>query len=98
VVLNGIEACSAGGTVEVESRLEAGRCLVAVRDDGPGVSEDVLSRVFEPYYTTKDGGSGLGLSLSKSIVERHGGSIALSRRPEGGTEALILSPEAASHG
>jgi signal transduction histidine kinase len=98
VVLNGIEACSAGGTVEVESRLEAGRCLVAVRDDGPGVSEDVLSRVFEPYYTTKDGGSGLGLSLSKSIVERHGGSIALSRRPEGGTEALILIPEAASHG
>lgn len=98
VVLNGIEACGAGGTVRIESRRRDGRCVVAVRDDGPGISGEILSRVFEPYFTTKEGGSGIGLSLSKSIVEQHGGSISIAGSPGAGAEATISFPEERAHG
>ncbi|MFA6507723.1 MAG: ATP-binding protein [Treponemataceae bacterium] len=92
VILNGIEACDGGGRVEIESNGDAESCLVSVRDNGKGISEEILGRVFEPYFTTKDKGSGIGLSLSKSIIEQHGGAIAISGKSGNGTEVTMTFP------
>jgi signal transduction histidine kinase len=63
-------------------------------DDGPGISEDVRSRIFDPFFTTKPvgEGTGLGLSLSHGIIERHGGAIAVESAPGEGTRFVIDLP------
>ena len=72
---------------------ERDRCRIAVRDAGSGVTAATIAHVFEPFFTTRRGGTGLGLSLVKSIVEQHGGSIALrANDPEPGCTAEIVLP------
>jgi two-component system sensor kinase FixL len=63
---------------------QAGKVRIAVQDSGPGVREELWDRIFEPYFTTRAGGLGMGLAISKSIVEAHGESIGFNPRPEGG--------------
>jgi signal transduction histidine kinase len=67
--------------------------VVAVEDDGPGIAQEQLARLFEPFFTTKFSGTGLGLPISKSIVEQHGGRIEVTSRPGHGTTFLILLPQ-----
>src|SRR5690606_14614217 len=87
------------GNVYVTTRranavLSDGTALAAVQltvtDSGPGFTESVLQRAFEPYVTTKPRGTGLGLAIVKKIVEEHGGRIELTNRPEGGAKVSIL--------
>ena len=68
-------------------------CRYALLDDGPGVPEDIQSRIFDPFYTTKDigKGTGLGLDVVKRIVERHKGSINLKSVP-GKTTFMVCFP------
>lgn len=69
---------------------------VEVEDDGPGIPEDVRARIFEPFYTTKGAGEGLGLGLSicQDIVQQHGGRIGLSSKP-GCTRFSVTLPRVA---
>jgi two-component system nitrogen regulation sensor histidine kinase NtrY len=94
VVNNGIESMSArGGELRVATSAEgARRVRVRVRDQGTGV-EDV-ERIFEPYYTTKVKGTGLGLLIARQIVEDHGGCIVVESEPGAGTEVTIELPAA----
>lgn len=66
--------------------------LISVRDEGPGIPPDVRSRVFEPFYTTKTKGTGLGMAIAKRIVDEHGGSISIGDARSGGAEILITLP------
>ena len=75
LILNALEAAGEPGRVELRTQAMGDRILVAVRDDGPGVASDKLDEIFEPFFTTKEGAAGLGLSISRRIVEAHGGSI-----------------------
>lgn len=88
------DACIYVTTRSANSRLPDGTALAAVQltvaDSGPGFSEHVLQRAFEPYVTTKPRGTGLGLAIVKKIVEEHGGRIELANRPEGGAMVSIL--------
>ena len=88
---NARQACSSGATVYVRTRVDNGSVLIDVDDDGPGIPEDLASRVFEPFFTTKaDGqGTGLGLSVSRQIVERFGGSLRYEPRRSGGSRFTI---------
>jgi CheY-like chemotaxis protein len=64
---------------------------ITVKDTGPGIDSEVLPRIFEPYFTTKESGSGLGLAASHSIVKRHGGWLGVkSTSPEGTTFELLI--------
>ncbi|MGK9164979.1 PAS domain-containing protein [Inquilinus limosus] len=73
------------GRVELSTALGAGGEVVfVIRDNGPGIPEEDLDRIFEGFFTTKDEGMGLGLAICQSIVTAHGGGIAASNRPEGG--------------
>jgi signal transduction histidine kinase len=82
VIDNGVDAMSGKGTLRVSTRVERDHVIVEIRDNGPGISDEVQARAFDPFFTTKDVGSGTGLGLDISrriIVERHGGDISIGR-------------------
>jgi signal transduction histidine kinase len=81
-----------GGTLALGASASSGRVTLAVSDTGTGISADVLSRLFEPYVTTKTKGLGLGLAIARRIVEAHGGRIDAENRPEGGSRFTIVLP------
>jgi signal transduction histidine kinase len=73
-------------------RTDGSWARIAVLDSGPGVPPDLLPRIFDPYFSTHDAGTGLGLPIARRIAEEHGGAIAARNRPEGGLEAVITIP------
>jgi signal transduction histidine kinase len=83
LVRNAAEAVPQGGHVVVTVGLEDARCVIVVRDDGPGIPEAIRSRIYEPFFSTKEGGTGLGMSIVHSLVSLHGGSIELETSPRG---------------
>jgi two-component system NtrC family sensor kinase len=66
--------------------------VVSIRDHGPGISPEARKRMFEQFYTTKAGGTGLGLALSRQIMERHKGDIVLDNADGGGTIVRLIFP------
>jgi len=105
LVKNGIEAAGTGGHVKIEVRRGRGKfagespddepCVaVSVRDSGPGVEARDETRIFEPFFSTKEGGTGLGLYVSKGIVERHGGIITVETSRGGSNFTVMLPVEA----
>jgi C4-dicarboxylate-specific signal transduction histidine kinase len=92
---NAIEALADvdSGALHVATRARgAGQVELVVRDSGPGVLPALAEQVFEPFFSTKAGGLGMGLSISRTIVESHGGRIALSASPNGGTTVRVTLP------
>ena len=95
LLVNAIQAVEAngGGSVHVAARLEDGVLLVDVLDDGPGFPEGMRERIFEPLFTTKSGGIGLGLALCARIAAKHGGSIEAHDREGGGAHVRVRIPD-----
>lgn len=81
----------------VSSTANGGAIRFVVADNGPGFDQQMLSRVFEPYVTTKPTGTGLGLAIVKKIIEEHGGRVEISNRREGGARISILLTRLADH-
>jgi nitrogen fixation/metabolism regulation signal transduction histidine kinase len=77
------------GEISVLTRRDGERTVLLFRDNGPGFPAEVLARAFEPYFTTKSRGTGLGLAMVKKIVDEHGGDVRLSNREGGGAEVRI---------
>jgi signal transduction histidine kinase len=94
LVENALQAVGDRGRIQVGLRTSEARSRVelTVTDSGPGIDAALVERVFEPFFSTKSGGSGLGLPLVRKIAEDHGGGVALARLPEGGTRALLWLP------
>ena len=101
ILLNARQAMPGGGTIEVhaenvglrDSSEEAGRRVrISIRDYGRGISAEVLRRIFDPYFTTKPGGAGLGLATAYAIVLKHGGHIAVESAPGAGTAFTVDLP------
>lgn len=93
---NALRANGADGDAPVTLTVaeEAGRVVVRVRDRGPGVPSQMLARIFEPYFSTHDGGTGLGLPITRRIVVEHEGTIEARNRAGGGLEVAIALPSA----
>ncbi|HEX3235335.1 MAG TPA: ATP-binding protein [Gemmatimonadales bacterium] len=91
ILRNAVEACDGKGEIEISSEaLADGRARVIIRDHGPGIPPELAARIFDPYFTAKDGGTGLGLALAKQTVEMHAGSIAVEPTAGGGASFVIL--------
>lgn len=86
---NSREAMPAGGTLRVGSRATEDAVEVTISDTGAGIPPEVQARLFEPFFSTKSGGTGLGLSLARQILEAHGGSIACTSTAKEGTTFLL---------
>lgn len=92
LVVNALQAMSQGGTLRVSAAAHDGTLEVTIGDTGPGIPPDQLDRVFEPYFTTKDGGTGLGLPLAQRIIEAHGGRIRVDSQVGVGTTVSVRLP------
>jgi signal transduction histidine kinase len=92
--LNALDAMPNGGTLGVRSGLEkdSGMIRIDISDSGKGIREDLLDKVFQPFFTTKAKGSGLGLAISRQLVEQHKGDIRVANRPGGGVVFTIRLP------
>jgi signal transduction histidine kinase len=97
-VKNAILATPSGGTVElrVSSEGEAARCDVV--DRGCGIAPEVLPKVFTPFFTTREKGTGLGLALAKKIVEDHGGRLEAKSEPGAGSTFTVTLPRGTTDG
>jgi signal transduction histidine kinase len=95
LLLNGMEALtdtSGEKTLEIQTARHENGAKLTVSDTGPGMSPDTLTRLFDPFFTTKRAGMGLGLSISRSLIERHGGRIWAERSSTGGATFRVLLP------
>jgi len=95
LVANAINYAPEQTTIHVDATPLNGRVAIAVSDEGPGIPEEDLSRVFERFYrvdksrTRDPGGTGLGLAIVRHLVELHGGSVLAENRPEGGARFVL---------
>jgi signal transduction histidine kinase len=97
LIRNAIDAVSSPGTASREIHVQTlasgdREAVVIVSDTGPGFDPETEARLFEPFFSTKHSGMGMGLAICRSIVETHGGSMYARRLPHGGAEFRILLP------
>jgi signal transduction histidine kinase len=94
LILNALDALPEGGRLGIEHGERHGRVEVSIVDDGPGIPEDVLKRIGSPFYTTKAKGSGLGLFLTRRLVEACGGELEIRSQAGQGTACTVRFPRA----
>jgi two-component system sporulation sensor kinase A len=95
VIKNGMEAMPKGGLIQIDAYTEdPGQVVLVFQDQGSGMPAEKLSRLGEPFFTTKEKGSGLGLMISQKIINEHGGFMHFSSEPGQGTTVTVLLPAA----
>jgi two-component system sensor histidine kinase HydH len=94
LLLNAVQSMEKGGelTVSAQNNREAGTVVISVRDSGCGIAQENLSQLFYPYFTTKAGGTGIGLAISQKIVSDHKGAIRIDSAPGQGTTVTVELP------
>jgi signal transduction histidine kinase len=94
LMLNAIEAMKDGGTLSIAIEHMGKSLRLEIADTGHGISEEEVKKIFEPFYTTKEQGLGLGMPYAKKIIEQHGGTISLNSQSGEGTTITIVLPAA----
>lgn len=99
LVMNALQAMPSGGTLEIRTRIDAETVVVAVSDTGTGMTDDVRSQLYVPFFTTKDvgEGTGLGLAVVQGVVSSHGGTIQVESEPGRGSTFEVRFPLAPRH-
>ncbi|MGP1594562.1 MAG: two-component system sensor histidine kinase NtrB [Treponema sp.] len=92
ILTNAKAAMPSGGQLTITTFLNNEKVCIKITDTGCGIPADVLHKIFEPYFTTKPDGSGLGLTMTYKVIKEHGGDIQVHSEPEGGTCFTILLP------
>ena len=92
LVKNAMEAIHHDGRIKIESTIEHNILLIFIRDDGTGIPEHIMKHIFEPFYTTKSKGTGLGMMITNKIVQDHHGDIKISSTEHVGTDVCIRLP------
>lgn len=90
LIVNALEAITPDGLVRIELQRQASSAVLRVSDDGPGVPEDRVERIFDPLFTTKPAGTGLGLTIVERVVEAHGAGLEVHNTPPAGVTFSIL--------
>jgi signal transduction histidine kinase len=92
ILINAIQAQSGGGIITIQGSVEEGESIISIQDNGPGIALEQLDSVFDPFYTTKSQGAGLGLSISYQLVRNNGGRIWVTSEPGRGACFHIAFP------
>ncbi len=95
VCLNAVEAMKDGGELRLDLKTRGDSLVLDVRDNGPGIEQNILERIFDPYFTTKSQGTGLGLAMVLKVTEAHGGSVRITSEtsgPDRGTTVHFILP------
>ena len=93
MIQNSIQVCENRPEIEVwAGAINQHMMLIRVSDNGPGIPSDVIDQVFDPFFTTRAAGTGLGLAVLASVVQRHGGTVHATNRESGGAQFTILLP------
>ena len=97
LIANALDAVAEGPNaptlwVSAGENLAGTEAWVRVRDNGPGIDAETRRKIFDPFYTTKHAGTGLGLALSKKLVETHGGTLEVESEPGVGSEFIVAFP------
>jgi signal transduction histidine kinase len=87
-----MQAMPGGGPIAVSIRSNGKIVTIAFEDEGQGIAEEILEKIWDPFFTTKEMGTGLGLGMVKNIIESHGGNIQIGNRTEGGTRVTVELP------
>jgi len=91
-MLNALQAMPLGGELILSAAQRDGVALIDVIDTGKGIPKDALDKIFHAYYTSKKGGTGLGLAMAKRIVQEHGGRITVTSEPGKGSDFTLRLP------
>lgn len=97
LLLNASQAMPEGGTVRISIGVDGDGILIGIEDEGEGVSAEQMDRIYDPFFTTKASGTGLGLAVVHQIVTRHGGSVAASRNRDRGMTFTVRMPLGQEH-
>ena len=92
LVMNALQAMPEGGDLTISASVQGSTVAVSVTDQGEGIPEDLIDRIFEPYFTTKESGTGLGLAVVRQIVERHEGKIQVRNNDDRGATFTVYLP------
>jgi len=96
VIQNGAQAMPEGGKLDVILEESYKAAILRIADQGPGIPEEILGKIFDLYFTTKSGGSGIGLAMTYRILQLHHGSVEVESNPDRGTEFRLRIPLAAT--
>ncbi len=92
ILINAMQAMPDGGNIDIAAKNDAKSLWIAFEDQGAGVDKNALDKIWDPFFTTKDKGTGLGLGIVKNIIEAHNGQIRIENRAKGGTRVSIRLP------
>lgn len=92
IVINGVQAMAEGGAMQLALRREGENALLTIQDEGPGIPDDIRDKVFNLYFTTKKGGSGIGLAMAYRVVQLHHGSLEFDSIAGKGTTFYLRFP------
>jgi two-component system sensor histidine kinase HydH len=87
-----MQAMPQGGNIDIAVKSVDNNIWIAFEDAGSGIPREVMEKIWDPFFTTKDKGTGLGLGIVKNIIEAHNGQIRMDARSEGGTRVSIRLP------
>lgn len=92
ILINSMQAMPGGGPIYIEASVRGNTLMCTFVDEGKGIADEALTRIWEPFFTTKDKGSGLGLPIVKKIVEGHGGSVGIENGQKQGVRVTVTLP------
>lgn len=92
IIKNAIEALEHGGRIHIATRHKGGTAIISFIDNGSGIPEEIIEKIGKPFFTTKENGTGLGLMVSKSIIESHNGELTIESELGVGTTINVCLP------
>ena len=96
IIENSIQSIEKNGVIKISTLYKDGYIIITIEDNGCGMDKSIMDRIFEPLFTTKPTGTGLGLHVCKNIINNYNGNICLESTPKKGTKFLITLPVASS--
>jgi signal transduction histidine kinase len=92
ILINAMQSMPSGGNIVIGIEANGKMVTVKIDDEGEGIPDELLEKIWDPFFTTKKKGTGLGLGIVKNIIESHGGSILIANREEKGTRVTVELP------